>query len=531
MSDLFIPPLGTPQQPSSQRNLPNSAAATAAPPSWAASPNMTNQYPLFNSPLVGTPFIPHGYTPAAATPATLPRGTPYGAPQHLSPVHHTTEYTGFPNFPPTPEYGPSPPLASAPQTSPAAQPPPSFGYGSPWAQTQTPAWHSAPAMGTPWGMNAMLPGGAPPMPPGMPPGMPPSGTPWGMQAMLPPTAYGPPQMPMQGMQGMGPPVMPPGGPPMMGMMGGGDPWNMAGMGQALPQPGGPLPRAVGVLGDRMDNIDEFTAGPNYGPVLEPFLVRVLNLKPRLNPLIQPPPVEMSDPEHDYLKWTMLMPSSMVQRASEQDPRVSWSTGRNDPATFPRITSLRLVPNLLPFTIEVFARDPNIGVTCGDVIDTIGDSMGKHSGQSEFSILSPDRQKMVSEAYRHNRSRALGVPGGRLGPGLRRMDFLGRETEFGGIKDDSATVRKVCGEDLPCTWVLCCRSRYPMTEREIEEQAIRDEAARAAEEERSRREEEARHRRREDETRSRRSRRSSRAPTVTTVTDEDDRSSTTGTVGS
>ncbi|KAJ3728340.1 hypothetical protein C8R42DRAFT_571312, partial [Lentinula raphanica] len=266
--------------------------------------------------------------------------------------------------------------------------------------------------------------------------------------------------------------------------------------------------------------------PTDGPVLEPFLVRVLNLKPRLNPLIQP----HRDPEHDYLKWTMLMPSSMVQRSSDES-RVSWSNGRNDPATFPRVTSLRLVPNLLPFTIEVFARDPNIGVTCGDVIDTIGDSMLKHSGKSEFEILSPDRQKMVSEAYRHNRSRALGVPGGRLGNGLRRMDFLGRETEFGGIKDDPATVRKICGEDLPCTWVLCCRSRYPMTREEIDEQAFREEAVRAAEAEQSRMAEEAHHRRREDETRSRRSRRSSRAPTVTTVTDEDDRSSTTGTVGS
>ncbi|KAJ3799526.1 hypothetical protein GGU11DRAFT_776743 [Lentinula aff. detonsa] len=529
-NEMFIPPLGTPQP--SPRNPPVlPGAANATPSAWSMPPAMGGQY-MFTSPMMGTPYIPPHFTPASANPAMLPRGTPYGVPQSLPDRHYTIEYTGYPDLPPTPQWGPM----AATQLSPAHQTPPALAHQlSPWAQPPTPHWampNSAPPMGgTPWqGMNAMLPGGGGG---GLPPNMmhPQSANPWGMPAMLPPQSFGPPQMQAQGMgppmmppgaqqmQGMGPPMMPPGAHPM-GMMGG-DPWDMSGMNQALGQPTAPLARATGVLGDRMDVIDEFAAGAHYGPVLEPFLTHVLHVVPKLNPLIKPAPLEPGDPDHDYLKWNMLWGSNMVQRSSDS-PQTSWSSGRDNPATFPRITSLRLLPNLLPFTIDVFARNPDIGVTCGDIVDAISDSMRKHCGQADFDCLTPDRKRKVSEAYRHNRSRTPGVPGGSLGGGIRRMDFLGMETMFGGLKEDPATVRRICGESLPCTWVMDCTTRYPMTREEMAAQAAREEALRveAEAQEQNRKDEEAR---------SRRSRRSSRAPTVETVTDEDDRSSIADTV--
>ncbi|KAF5353178.1 hypothetical protein D9757_012653 [Collybiopsis confluens] len=204
------------------------------------------------------------------------------------------------------------------------------------------------------------------------------------------------------------------------------------MAAALDPTPAPLARAVGVQGDRMDLIDEFSAGPHYGAVLEPFLTHVLGVVPKLNPLIRPAPMEPGDAEHDYLKWNMLWASNMVQRSSD-NTQTSWSNGRKNPATFPRITSMRLLPNILPFTIDVFARDPDVGITCGDLIDAISDSMRKHAGQADFDSLSASRKKTVSEAYRHNRSRAHGVPGGALGEGLRRLDFLGTDTMFGELE--------------------------------------------------------------------------------------------------
>ncbi|KAJ3891342.1 hypothetical protein GG344DRAFT_77027 [Lentinula edodes] len=490
-SEMFIPPLGTPQP--SPRNPPVLPGATsAAPPAWAMSPATGGQYPMFNSPMSGNPFIPPHFTPASAAPPMLPRGTPYSAAQSLPHPGYSADYTGYPQLAPTPQWGPTP-LSSA-QPSPWAQPQNLQHWGMP---------NSAPVMGTPWpGMNNVLPGGPPP--PGMPPpGMSPHGA-WGMPPMMH-QGFGPPQM------HMGQPMMPPAAAPMMGMMGGGSgPWDMSGMGQALP-PSAPLPRATGVLGDRMDVIDEFAAGAHYGPVLQPFLTSVLKVVPKLNPLIKPAPLEVDDPDHDHLKWNMLWASNMVQRSSDS-PQTSWSNGRGSPATFPRITSLRLLPNLLPFTIDVLARNPDIGVTCGDVIDAISDSMRKHSGQSDFDSLPADRKRKVSEAYRHNRSRAPGVPGGSLGDGLRRMDFLGTETMFGGIREDPTAVKRICGEVLPCTWILDCATRYPMTREEMAAHTAREEALRL--------EAEQREHGREDEAR-RRSRRSSRAPTVVSISDEDD----------
>lgn len=277
----------------------------------------------------------------------------------------------------------------------------------------------------------------------------------------------------------------------------------------------PLVRTVRFLPRLLPNYSDLLSLPD-GAVLEPFLTHVLRVVPRLNPLIRPAPVEVNEPDHDYLKWNMLWASNMVQRSCD-GPHTSWSEGRGSPATFPRITSMRLLPSLLPFTIEIFARDPNIGVTCGDVIDAISDSMRKHSGQADYDTLPAARKRIVAEAYRHNRSRAHGVPGGALGDGLRRMDFLGMETMFGGIREDSSAVRRICSEVLPCTWILDCTTRYPMTREEIAAQQAREEALRLEESEREhvRREEE-----RDRESR-RRSRRSSRVPTVLTVNDDDD----------
>ncbi|KAF9063684.1 hypothetical protein BDP27DRAFT_227767 [Rhodocollybia butyracea] len=495
-SEMFIPPLGTPQP--SPRNPPVLPGASGgAPPAWAMTPGTPGQYPMFNSPMASTPFIPQ-LTPGGATPAMLPRGTPYGHSQAL-PNGYSADYTGYPQFgTATPQWGPS-------QMPPPQPQPPAWAQASPWTMP-----HSAPAMGgTPWGnMHASLPGG----PPGM---MPQSAGAWGVPPMLP-QGYGPPQIPMHA---MGPPqMMQPQGPPpqmMMGMgMGGPSPWDMAGMAQALPA--APLPRATGVLGDRMDLMDEFAEGPHYGPVLEPFLTHVLQVIPRINPLIRPPPLEIGDADHPFLKWNMLWASNMIQRSND-NAQTSWSDGRNSPATFPRITSMRILPNILPFTIEVHAEKPDIGVTCGDVAEAIHNSMRKHCGQSDFDCVPANRKRMVSEAYRHNRSRAYGVPGGTLGEGLRRMDFLGKETMFGGIREDPGAVMRVCGEILPCTWILDCMTRYPMTREEIATQAAREEALRLEAEERDAV-------RREEERERRRSRRSSRAPTVMTVTDDDDGSS-------
>ena len=104
------------------------------------------------------------------------------------------------------------------------------------------------------------------------------------------------------------------------------------------------------------------------------LIKVVGAHPKLNPLIQP---LADDSDRPYIQWNMLFPTSDCRR-SVDPAHVSWSSGRGDPATFPRVTNLRLVSDTYPWMIDVHARDPDIGVTCGEVDDFIHENVMRMS---------------------------------------------------------------------------------------------------------------------------------------------------------
>ncbi|THH06677.1 hypothetical protein EW145_g3923 [Phellinidium pouzarii] len=206
------------------------------------------------------------------------------------------------------------------------------------------------------------------------------------------------------------------------------PWHGGGF---LPvTPGGttePLPDHWGIAERpemRRGNLDtRWMVGSNYGPVLEPLLVGVVKCRPKVNPLLSPPP---DDPtKRDYLNWNMLFSSAYVQRSNEPQDQ-SWIKGRDSPATFPRLGTLRIISRRFPWFIDVRARDPAIGITCGDVIDTLSAFFSELTLQQEFEARSKADQAKISEAYHHNRSRSHDVPGGRMGIGLRRVEQASTE---------------------------------------------------------------------------------------------------------
>ncbi|KIY48229.1 hypothetical protein FISHEDRAFT_7463, partial [Fistulina hepatica ATCC 64428] len=209
-----------------------------------------------------------------------------------------------------------------------------------------------------------------------------------------------------------------------------------------------------------------------GPVLEPFLVPVVDAHVTLNPLLRPPPDK--DEKDPFLQWNMTFPTSYCRR-SDDAPRVSWSRGRKSPATHPRLSMLRVVcDRLLPWPIQVHAENPDVGVTCGEVIQAIYECMSKLAGKADFNALPLDRRRLVGEAYRHNRSTSPGVPGGFLGEGLLRLDFLERRCQFGGIVDDPVTLRRLLGMPesapiMPGMFLLRTAMLYAMTREEVEDQ--------------------------------------------------------------
>jgi hypothetical protein len=212
-----------------------------------------------------------------------------------------------------------------------------------------------------------------------------------------------------------------------------------------------------------DRVDPFTIGAHYGLVLTPFLVAVVRPDLQVNPLLKAGPND----ETNYLKWNMLWPSSYCSR-SDDPPHKSWSRGRGEPATFPRLTSLRIVSKTFPWMIDIKSADESIGVTCGDLIDSLDDYFHGMVKKEEFDGAPRQKKKDMTAAYHLNRSTAHGVPGGRLGEGIRRLDWLGKDTVFGGIDRNDTLVMEQYG-GLPATFELKCEMRFQMTEREIREQ--------------------------------------------------------------
>ena len=168
---------------------------------------------------------------------------------------------------------------------------------------------------------------------------------------------------------------------------------------------------------------------------------------------------------------MLFPTSTVQRSTDPS-HISWSKGRDAPATFPRVSSLRLVSDTIPWVLPVEARDIGIGVTCGEVIDSIAHQLAKFSDKHDYERLTPNLRREVGIAYRRNRSREPGVPGGQLGQGMKRLDFLRLDTMFSGIELNDRVVKRVCGDVLPCVFVLKCSKTFPMTRQEAEDHQAR-----------------------------------------------------------
>lgn len=206
--------------------------------------------------------------------------------------------------------------------------------------------------------------------------------------------------------------------------------------------------------ERYDKIGHFAAGPHYGPVLEPMLVKAVEAKLQMNPLLLP----LGDEEHHpHLQWNMLFSTAHCHRSTDPSHR-SWSNGRQEPATFPRVTELRLVSRVFPSTVDIRATNRAIGITCGDLIEQLSDYLQRRLRKEDYESAPPARRRAIRDAYHHNRSRTMGVPGGQLGDGLKALDWLGTQTMFGGIQQNEQYLLERFNVVMPCVLELICVER-------------------------------------------------------------------------
>lgn len=448
----FIPPLPSPESLAPPVIPP--APHNHNPPAWAQQPRTPGQYPYYPStPYNTTPFIPP--IPTAHSTPVMPQNSYFPPPANLPNMYgaqpgngFSADYTGYPNGNPSP-YVPTQPPPGTPWAAPGTTHPPP---GTPWAASGT----THPPPGTPWAVPGTGYAFPQPLPPGPPAWGPQLGafTPAGYP--LPggfPTPAGAWGMPLPG----GPPGMPP------NMYAGHTPW----VHPTVPPPAQPQPpdtaRANFRWTSSADRIDPFAEGPHYGPVLEPFLVRAVSATIRINPLISPP----TDSHEDYLRWNMIFPTSTCYRTT--GPKRSWIKGREAPATFPRLSHIRIISRSFPWMISVKARRQNIGVTCGEVVEAISAYFHGDVAKKEYEGVSTRRRREIWQAYQYNRSTDSNVPGGHLGEQLRRLDWIGSHSRWGGLVRDDEFIKEACGDVLPCTFELKCIPSYPLTPEEASEQ--------------------------------------------------------------
>ncbi|KAI0062069.1 hypothetical protein BV25DRAFT_1804565 [Artomyces pyxidatus] len=226
----------------------------------------------------------------------------------------------------------------------------------------------------------------------------------------------------------------------------------------------PRPPERLVRSERLDRLSPFLAGPHYGPVLTPMLLKAVNASLQVNPLLLP----VGESDRVHLKWNMLFSTAHCQRSTDPSHR-SWSNGRSEPATFPRVSSLRLVSRTVPWIIDISAANPAVGVTCGDVVEQLSEYLQRRLRKEDYETAREDRRRLIRQAYHHNRSRSEGVPGGQLGDGLKRLDWLGTQTMWGGLERNDSFIMERYGVSLPCTLELVCYDRPMMSEQQIEEE--------------------------------------------------------------
>jgi hypothetical protein len=199
-------------------------------------------------------------------------------------------------------------------------------------------------------------------------------------------------------------------------------------------------------------------------VLEPMLIKAVGAKLEINPLLLP---IGDDDERPHLRWNMLFSTAHCHRSTDPTHR-SWSNGRQEPATFPRVTALRLISDVFPWILDIKATSTTTGVTCGDVIEQLSDHLQRRLRKEDYEGASGIKRRAIRDAYHHNRSRNAGVPGGQLGDGLKALDWLGSQTMFGGALLNETLVRDRFNVVMPCMLELVCVERPLVADDEPEE---------------------------------------------------------------
>lgn len=177
-----------------------------------------------------------------------------------------------------------------------------------------------------------------------------------------------------------------------------------------------------------------------------------------HPLLRPVS-ESRDSSEPFLVFDILFPPNTIH-VSNEPPRKSWSKGRKDPATFPRLSVIRLISKYTPWVIQVTSDAPG-GISVSDVISAIHEHFRVNASEDDdWNSVDATAQSEILMAYKWNRSTEMGAPGGIMPEALLRGDFLMERTMFAGLKlaDPEICEEKMGVKNFPATFELLLHTR-------------------------------------------------------------------------
>lgn len=177
-----------------------------------------------------------------------------------------------------------------------------------------------------------------------------------------------------------------------------------------------------------------------GPVHNARTATLLDTTFEVNPILRHLPPQSDENRLEYNVLFSLSTASLFKDKQE----ISWVDGRDEPAVLPRLETLTLISEHFPWMIYVKASDADVGVTCADVMEALNKDLHKSFSKDEVDKWSKGRLEKISAVYHYNRKAKEGVPGGALGKGFRRVDYLSEYTIFDGIEYDDAMARERFG---------------------------------------------------------------------------------------
>ncbi|KII90004.1 hypothetical protein PLICRDRAFT_685749 [Plicaturopsis crispa FD-325 SS-3] len=197
--------------------------------------------------------------------------------------------------------------------------------------------------------------------------------------------------------------------------------------------------------------------------IEPLMLPQLQATPELNPLLGPVPSSGDKSGQHRVSWEILFSPPSYACASPAMSQSAWADRLRSPATFPRLRNLFIVSRSFPWVIHAHADDPNIGITCRDVLDEIHNYLYVLVWQEEVDGVPASELESFVAAYEANRSRAdhRGEPALSLtkrSKAMRRVDWLVRNTFFGGLDRDDKYIAERFSAAMPAGSAFVLRSQ-------------------------------------------------------------------------